>query len=249
MSNPASPDSPKGVRPLSSVLKTLAVLDAMAEARKSLRLVELARMLGAERATVYQRLVTLIEAGWVEQLEDGSFRLTMHAARLTNAALEQANLGVRIVPLMQELVDATGETASLAVLDGPGARIVQRVESEGILRAELKVGAMLSFDNSASGQILAAYLPPDRMQRMIDNGVTPPPADVLERVRREGYAVSGPRLEGIVANAAPVFEASGRCIAALSLVGPKPRFDAEKTRPALCESAAKITQMLRGQSQ
>lgn len=241
-------EAPRGVRPLSSVLKTLAVLDAMADVRKSVRLVELTRMIGGERGTVYQRLVTLMEAGWVEQLEDGSFRLTMHPARLANAALEQANLGDRTVPVLQKLVDDTAETASLAVLDGAEARIVQRVESEGVLRAELKVGARLSLDNSASGRVLAAFVAPEKLQRWIEGGITLPSTDMLDKVRRERFAISGDRMTGIMASAAPVFEASGRILAALSLVGPQQRFQAEKSRARLCAAADQITQLLRGQS-
>lgn len=242
-------EAPKGgVRPLSSVLKTLAVLDALAEARKSMRLVELTRMIGGERGTVYQRLVTLMEAGWVEQIEDGSFRLSMHSARLAHAALEQANLGTRTVPIMQQLVDVAGETASLAVLDGAEARIVQRVESEGVLRAELKVGARLSLDNSASGRVLAAFVTPETLQRWIDNGIAVPSPEMLEKVRRERFAVSGDRMAGIMASAAPVFEAGGRILAALSLVGPQQRFEAEKSRADLIAAADKITQMIRGQA-
>lgn len=238
----------KGVRPLSSVLKVFALLDVLATARKPVRLSELARMVGGERATVYQRLVTLVEAGWVEQTEDGSFRLTMHAALLANAALEQANLGARTVPILQSLVDETSETASLAVLDGDEACIVQRVESEGVLRAELKVGARLALDSTASGRILAAFAPAEKLRRWREASVALPPDEILERARKDKYVVSGGKMEGILACAAPVFEASGRCIAALSLVGPLPRFQPEKSRRRLCEAAEQVTQMIRGQS-
>jgi IclR family KDG regulon transcriptional repressor len=239
---------PKGVRPLSSVLKVFALLEVLVEARKSLRLAELTRLVGGGRATVYQRLVTLMEAGWVEQTEDGSFRLTMHSAGLANAALEQANLGIRTVPILQQLVDETSETASLAVLDGDEARIVQRVESEGVLRAELKVGARLSLDNSASGRVLAAFTDSKRLQRWIDAGIAIPSTEMLEQVRRERFAISGDRMQGIMASAAPVFEASGRVLAALSLVGPQQRFQAEKERAPLLAAAERITQMIRGQA-
>jgi len=241
-------NDPKGVRPLSSVLKVFALLDVFAEAKKSLRLSELTRLVGGGRATVYQRLVTLMEAGWVEQLEDGSFRLSMHSARLAHAALEQANLGIRTVPILQQLVDVAGETASLAVLDGGEARIVQRVESEGVLRAELKVGTRLSLDNSASGRVLAAFVTPEVLQRWIDSGIPVPAPEMLEKVRRERFAVSGDRMEGIMATAAPVFEASGRILAALSLVGPQQRFEVDKSRADLIAAADRITQMIRGQA-
>jgi DNA-binding IclR family transcriptional regulator len=60
MNNKAS-----GVRPLSSVLKSLAVLDALARAHRPQRLMELAQALEESRATTYQRLLTLTQAGWI----------------------------------------------------------------------------------------------------------------------------------------------------------------------------------------
>ena len=61
-----------GVRALSSVLKSLAVLDALAKSMRPLRLMDLARALDESRATTYQRLLTLTHGGWVEQTADGA---------------------------------------------------------------------------------------------------------------------------------------------------------------------------------
>ena len=55
-----------GVRPLSSVLKTLALLDLLGGAARPMRLPELAQASGASRPTTFQKMRTLIEAGWVE---------------------------------------------------------------------------------------------------------------------------------------------------------------------------------------
>lgn len=238
--------TPRGVRPLSTVIKTLALLDVLAQARGALRLADVVRLAGGERATVYQRLITLKEAGFVEQLADGSFRLSLHTAWIAHAALEQANLGTRTIPIMQKLVYAVHETASLAVLEGDEARIVQRVESEGVLRADMKVGASLSLDNSATGRIFAAFAPPEKLSHWRSRGVPLPDTAMLDKVRRENYAEKGDRMEGIGAIAAGVFDRGQRCIAALSLVGPDKRFDAEACRAPLLKAAAEITAMISG---
>lgn len=57
---------------------------------------------------MYQRLVTLTAAGWVEQTEGGRFQLTLRAARLAKAATEQAGLGERTLPVLEALVAETG---------------------------------------------------------------------------------------------------------------------------------------------
>jgi IclR family transcriptional regulator, KDG regulon repressor len=245
----AATEKKGGVRPLSSVLKTLALLDALATSPKAIRLADLTRLVGGERGTVYQRLVTLMAAGWVEQLEDGSFRLSLRAVQVAHAALEQGSFGARVVPAMQRLVAEVGETASLAVLDRDEARIVQRVESDALLRADSKLGSTLSLDNSATGRVLVAFADPERLAGWRERGVVLPDAAMLAQVRRESFAVSGSRLAEISASGAPVFDAAGRCYAALSLVGPANRFDAAKSRAALMRAAEQITRMIQGKEQ
>ncbi|HUN44873.1 MAG TPA: IclR family transcriptional regulator [Stellaceae bacterium] len=236
-----------GVRPLSSVLKTFGVLEALAEARGSVRLADLARRMGMGRGSAYQKLVTLVRAGWVEQIEDGSFRLTLHATRIGNAALEQASFGDRMVPFLHELMRETGETASLAVLDGAQPCIVQRVESGGVLRAELRVGAALSLEHSASGRILAAFAAPYQLERLRQLGAVLPPAAVMAEARAKRFVTSsGESMPGIRAIGAPIFDPRDRCIAALTLVGPLPRFDVVKHREALTRTAERINAFIRG---
>lgn len=235
------------VRPLSTVLKTLTVLDELGTSTRGMRLAEVVRVIGGGRSTVYQKLQTLVAAGWVEQMADGSYRLSMHAARIGNAALQQASLGERVVPLLQKLVYEVNETASLAVLDGHMAYIVQRVESEALLRADLRIGGALPLDSTASGRVISAFLPEAHRARLLAQGVALPPDAMLEQVRCERFAVSaGVTDPTIRAIGAPIFDAAGNCIAALSLVGPLPRFDPQQHRDALLRYAEAINALIQG---
>ena len=161
----------------------------------------------------------------------GAYRLTLHASRVGNAALSHASLGERVMPFLQSLVAETGETASLAVIDGDTCSIVQRVESHGVLRAELRVGALLDLEHSASGRVLAAFADPATLQRLRAGGMKLADEALLARVRKERFAPSSGRsFQGVRAVAVPIFAAGGGCLAALSLVGPLPRFTIEKMR-------------------
>ena len=93
-----------GVRPLSSVLKTLRLLDHLGSGHNPMRLVDVAKANGMSRATAHQKLVTLVQAGWAEQTRDGAYRLTLHATSVGIAALSQASLGERVMPFLQKLV-------------------------------------------------------------------------------------------------------------------------------------------------
>ncbi|WP_223272115.1 IclR family transcriptional regulator [Pandoraea pnomenusa] len=237
-------DDEGGVRPLSSALKTLEVLDALGESVSPMRLVDLTRVVGASRATVYQRLLTLVRAGWVELTHDGAYRLSLHAARVGDAALAHASLGDRAEAVLRALADTTGETASLAVVDDGSIRIARRAEPHGVLKAELRVGAVLTLDGSASGRILAAFLPQTTLETLLRNGGTLADPHVIEAARATGYATSSQRdMPDVMAVAVPVDDAQQQCYAALSLVGPVSRFDAQALLGPLREAAAALTAM------
>src|SRR5215212_8525749 len=93
--NPRGDESPVGVRALASPLKTLAVLDVLGASQHSMRLAEVVAAVGGNRGSVYQKLLTLIEAGWAEDDGTGRYRLSLHANRVGEAALAQSNLGER----------------------------------------------------------------------------------------------------------------------------------------------------------
>ncbi len=236
-----------GVRPLSTVLKTMAVLDVLAQSSRGMRLPEIAMAMELSRPTAYQRLLTLVEAGLVEQDHEMRYRLSMHACRLAAAALEQADLGTRVQPILEMLVARVKETASLAVLDRGVPCIVSRVESQSVLRAEQKIGTTMSLEGSASGRILTAFADPATLERLKQNG-EPLAADaLLDEARQKGYAVSsGYTHSGVVAIAAPIFDIHDKCLSTVSLVMPETRFDLETFREPLLEAARAITKMQQG---
>ena len=226
----------------------MAVLDVLASSTRGMKLPEIATAMELSRPTAYQRLLTLVEAGWVEQDHEMRYRLSMHACRLAAAALEQANLGTRIQPVLEMLVHRVKETASLAVLDRGLPCIVSRVESESVLRAEQKIGTTMSLEGSASGRILTAFADEMTLRRLKESGEALASEVLLTDARRDGYALSsGYTRSGVIAIAAPIFDLHGKCTSTLSLVMPEFRFDLETFREPLLETARTITRMQQGE--
>jgi IclR family KDG regulon transcriptional repressor len=236
-----------GVRALSSAIKTLAVLDVLGASRHSLRLSQVVDTVGGNRGSVYQKLLTLIEAGWVEDDGDGRYRLSLHANRVGEAALAQSSLGERARPVLQSLAYEAHETASLALLDGHEAYIAQRVESAGVLRAELRVGTPLRLETSASGRVLCAFADVPRLDYLRQSGVKVPSDNMMSKIRRDGYSVSsGLDFAGVRAIAAPVLDGDTNCVAALSLVAPEARFSETKLRAPLLRAAQQLHVLFAG---
>jgi|TARA_R110000737_G_scaffold234249_5_gene247237 DNA-binding IclR family transcriptional regulator len=236
-----------GVRPLSTVLRTLEVIAFFSRQGAPVRLGEVAREMGLSRATAYQRLFTLTEAGWLDQDATGAYRLTMFATRLAAAALEQADLGTRVEPALGRLADRIHETVSLAVIDRGLPCIVARVEANTLLRAVQQIGTLLSLDGSASGRVLCAFATPDALERLRGGDHALPSEEIMQKVRDDGYAVSsGYTHSGVVGLAVPVFDARGQVTATVSLVQPEGRFDLAATKGPMIEAAAEISALIQG---
>jgi DNA-binding IclR family transcriptional regulator len=237
------------VRSLSTVIKSLSVLDAAGRSERPLRLAEFCSITGEARAAVYQRLATLVDAGWLETTPDGAYRLSLRFVAHANNALEQASLGTRFTDLLHNIVAETGETASLGVLDGDAALIVQRVESRGILRADLHLGTRLELARTALGRALTSGLSPETRKALVGRGVTLPDERTAAEVRKQGYSVSvitGPRTVSAVA--APVYNNVGVCIAAISLSGPTAGFNAKACIRAVMAAASRASSRLLGEA-
>ena len=225
----------------------MAVLDVLAASAKPMRLPEVASSMGLSRPTAYQRLLTLVEAGWVEQDSEMRYRLSMHACRIAASALEQANLGARVQPVLENLVHQVKETASMAVLDRGLPCIIARFESESVLRAEQKIGTTMSLEGSASGRILTAFADELTLRKLQESLEPLASEEILAVTRENGYALSsGYTQVGVMAIAAPIFDLHGKCTATISLVLPQTRFELEALRGPLIEAAKSITKMQQG---
>ncbi|WP_417250673.1 IclR family transcriptional regulator [Celeribacter sp.] len=236
-----------GVRPLTTALKTLELLNFFSNQSSPTRLADVARENGLSRATAYQRLITLVEAGWLDQDTNGAYRLTMFATRLAAAALEQADLGTRVEPVLGRLANRINETVSLAVIDRGLPCIVARVEVNTPLRAEQRIGTFLSLDGSASGRVLCAFAQEHALEHLRAGAHSLPSEETMQKVREDGFAVSsGYTHSGVIGLAVPVFDAHQKIVAAVSLVQPEGRFDLALTKAPMIEAATEISTLLQG---
>lgn len=242
----ADASSPRATRPLSTVVKALALLDFLAGSDGPVRVSSLARAVGASRGEVHRQLVTLEAAGWMEQLPDGSYRLTLRPAHLGHTALRQAGVAERTAPLLAEAARACGEVVSIAVLDGDTARVVQRAEPGRPLRATLLPGDRLGLCGSAAGRLLCALAEETTLATAARRGVPLPPAGDLAVIRSNGWATSADEAEdGIFALAVPLRREDGEVVAALSVHGPQERLTPTGALAVLRPLARRVEPLLR----
>ena len=104
---------PRGVQ---SVDRALDVLEVLADHRGTLGVTEVARAAGLPPGTTHRLLVALTQRGWVRQDPGRRYGVGPAAMRLGDAAYRE--LAAVAASALRAAVEATGETANLAVLEG-----------------------------------------------------------------------------------------------------------------------------------
>lgn len=216
-----------------SVERVLALLTSFDEAHPELGVTEIARLLGVHKSTASRLAATLERAGLLARY-GRRYRLGLEVIRLGTLALRSFDLIASMQAAMDKLSRHTGETINLAVPAGPDILNVAEVPSTFILSCTGGwTGRRTTPHAVANGKVLLAYraIPmPRRLERYTEHTITTREAleAELETVRRDGYATAVDELEeGLVAVAAPVFDAGGACVAAISISGPTFRMPPE----------------------
>ncbi len=224
---------------LSSVRNALRVLKAFRAGPGELGVSDIARDLGLGKSTVHRLVRTLVAEGFLTQDRgSGRYRLGLVLAELGAAATMDVNFHAAAIGPLEELWKLTGETVQLAVLDGRQVVFVERIESPNTLRLFNQVGRRNWAHASATGKALLAHLPPQELDRLLDGwelqAVTPHTItdhqvlrDELAVVRARGYSQNVNESSiGIVSVGAPIRNAAGEVVAAVSSAGPALRLQA-----------------------
>jgi DNA-binding IclR family transcriptional regulator len=248
---------------MSSLVHGVHILRCFSRDEPALRLSEISRRLGLSKSNTHRLLTLLVEEGLLRRAADSSkYRLSLGLFELGMQAL--SDLDVRpALPAMTELGQLTGETVLLGVLDETAVVYVQQVESPRALRISHGTGLRAPIHCTATGKALLAWRSEAEIERVIRQGlpahsertITDPARfrKHLADVRRLGYAVNDQEREPLIRSvAAPVWNASGAVVAALTVAGPSQRL-ARAAMPALAarvaDAAARLTHDLRARSE
>lgn len=172
---------------------------------------------GLPRATAHRLAVGLEVHRLVTRDAHGLFRpgpgLAELAATATDTLLDAA---ASVLPRLREI---TGESVQIYRREGTVRVCVASMEPPTGLRDTVLVGARLPMSAGSGAKVLLAWADPQTQRTVL------PDAEFGERVlievRRRGWAQSaGEREPGVASVAAPVRDAAGNVIAAVSVSGP-----------------------------
>ena len=213
---------------IEALARGLEVLRCFQPGQPQMALSDIAATTGLARPTVRRILLTLQELGYVSPSDRG-YVLTPRVLELGMAYIGSQGLWDIARPHMESLVSRTGESSSMAQLDGSDIVYVARVAVPKIISLAVTIGTRFPAPATSQGKVLLAALPPQQLRDVLAepsrSGVNPrwqPDVDdldtALREVRARGWAVADEELAaGIRSVAVPVRDGDGRVIAAMNV--------------------------------
>lgn len=218
-----------------SVVKALKLLETLSAAQQPVGVTTLALKLQINKSNVHRLLQTLADWGYVRHADDdGNYELTLKLWQMGTSVLARREIARIAQPHLRTLLENTGESANLSVLEEGRVVYVSRIECQHPVRAHNRIGANLPVYCSSNGKAILAFQPDTVIKqhccdlvKYTERTITTEKRllDELRGVRRNGYAVNrGEYRVGVHGVAAPVRGAEGRIEAAVGVSGPSERF-------------------------
>lgn len=230
-----------------SARKALRLLLQFSEDKPRLTVDALAGQAGMPTSSAYRYVALLRELGLVEEGERGLYHLSARVHDLSRAADAAGGLILTIRPLLERLVDETGETAMLIRLLGDAAVTVDHIEPDQPIRLTYAPGRTVPLTAGAPAKLLLASLPASTRTAYLDSMARADLAVARRRpaleaelalIRQRGWAESAEEIDpGVWGTAARVME-GGRVTASIGVAGPLSRLDADRRADIIARTIA-----------
>lgn len=239
-----------------SLEKSIEMLQRIATGRQTLAM--LSQAIDVHKSTALRLLQTLESYGFVTHDEQHCYRLGYGLYALAREALESIDLRACAEPTLRRLNDEVGHTVHLAALHGDQVIYLDKFEGRNGVRMYSRIGLPAPIQSAAVVKSILAFERPDVAERLLGGvsfeKVTPTSIgsieeyqNVLESVRRNGYAVDNSELEELLkCVGAPIFGPDQTVLGAVSVTVATsgPMREVLKLVPRVKEASAEITRRL-----
>lgn len=199
-----------------AVDRALAILASFGPGQERQTLAQLAGRTGFYKSTILRLARSLEHGGYLHRDADGRFSIGAEPLRLSAIYRRSLNLEGHVRPVLRELLDETGESASFYRREGDRRLCLYREETRRAVRDHVVEGDLGPIDKGAAGRVLSRFGDPD--------------LDPAERKRlcaqlpMTSFGENDPEMASI---AMPVFAHDGLA-GALAVSGPISRLTAER---------------------
>jgi IclR family transcriptional regulator, KDG regulon repressor len=236
-----------------TLIKGLCLLEVLARRGEPMGVSELATAAAMPKSGVHRLLQALVDERYVEQ-SGGRYRVSIKLWEVASAALPGFDLRRHAEGVMHALVEETGESVHLSVLDQRDVVYVHKLEAAtNPVRAYSQIGGRVPAHCVATGKAMMAFRGPRwlsitaaHLAPATDNSIVEPRAFLAEmaQIRAQGYASNrGEWRLGIHGLASPIFDDAGTVVGAIGISGPSARLDGPR-RDAFIEQILEAGQTL-----
>jgi DNA-binding IclR family transcriptional regulator len=235
---------------------SLQILETLKE-RGGAGVTELSNTLDLPKSTVYSHLRTLREHEYVIK-EGDRYCLSLRFLDFGEHTRDRMRIYEVARPEVDSLAEDTGELANLLVEENGQGVYLYRAKGAQAVSLDTHAGMRVGLHCTSLGKAVLAHLPAERVDEIVDRWGLPPRTaetitsreeldEELARIRERGYAHdNGERLSGLRCIAAPITDADGHAIGAISVAGPTSRMKGERFESEIPErvmSAANVTEL------
>jgi IclR family transcriptional regulator, KDG regulon repressor len=221
--------------------KALQILEHLSHLTEEIDLATLAREVKIPKSTLLRLLNTLKSHNLVQQNHKSQkYQLGWALIYLGKVAGKYYTLPDIVHPLLEQLAQKTGETATLVILADGYATYMDQLISTNIIKGVPPIGSKLGLYCTSAGKVLlsalsdeelSGYVKTTALEKKTEKTITNPSElmDEIRKVRRQGYAIDDEETEiGGRCVAAPVLDKEGKILAAISIIGPTSRIRKEE---------------------
>ncbi len=217
-----------------SLARGLAVIRAFGRDSPMLRITDVAKRTGLDRAAARRFLLTLVDLDYVG-VSDDLFYLRPNALDIGFSYLSSLDPNRLLQPYLNELTEKTRETSSFGILDDFQVRLLARSANNRILNFSIYLGERVPAYRAALGRILLAGLPEQEFNsywsklpdQLIMANATLDKRELRESIaqaRDNGWSTIEQSMgEAYASIAVPIRDQAGRSIAAVNVMEYPPR--------------------------
>lgn len=219
-----------------AVMRALDIIELFVDRGARWNAAEVVDATGLPRTTVHELLTTLTHRGYLVREPSGHYQLGARTVQLGNAYAARFDLLGAATEAARGIAHATGETCSVAILEGSEVFYLAKVDGREVMPLISSVGKRVAANCTGLGKVLLSVLNDQQLEQLYGSEPLPAYTDQsitslavlkkeLAEIRRLGYATeigeSGPNT---ACAAAPIRDVSGEIAAALSITVPLARW-------------------------